>query len=87
MYEVIKHGIHPMVQDTIESTTDGIEPIELDEFAIEDLTEALKRWFGHPDLRNAVVDLVNLAKLFKEQGSPRAALTLIKIVMTANEES
>lgn len=84
--EKSKKNLHPIVNEALEIATTGVEPIEFDEFAIEELKESLKRWFGHPDLFKAVVELLNLAKILDEQGSHKAALSIVTIVATAADE-
>lgn len=79
-----KGNVHPIVKEALELAHSGIDPVQFDEFAIKELKESLERWFGHPDLFKAVVDLINLAKILEEeQGSPTAAMSIIEVVSTA----
>ena len=46
----------------------------------------MRQSFGKHDLDNAVIDLINLAGLLREQNSPKAAIQLIKVVAIAADE-
>ena len=48
--------------------------------------EILRQSFGKHDLDNAVIDLINLAGLLREQNSPKAAIQLVKVVAIAADE-
>ena len=43
----------------------------------------LKQCFGKLELLNAVIDLINLARLLDEQGSHSASMKLMVVVSTA----
>lgn len=75
--------VHPIVKEALEMAYKWYEPVYFDEEAIEALKHSLKQLFGQPDLLQAVVDLINLAGVLKDQGSPKAAMDLIEVVTTA----
>ena len=77
---------HPIVERAFEVAREGFELVEFDEYAVEQLQDILKQSFGKPDLINAVVDLINLAGILKEeQHSPKAAKQLMRVVAIAAE--
>ena len=78
-----KHVVHPIIKEALDIAQVGIEPVEFDDDAIDELKQSLANWFGHPDLFNAVVDLLNLAGILEKEGSPTAAVALIEVVCTA----
>ena len=79
------HKVHPIIKEALEIAHVGVEPVEFDEDAIEELKHSLSNWFGHPDLMTAVVDLINFAWLLQEQGARTASLDIICVVSTAAE--
>ena len=81
-----KKELHPIVERAFEFAREGFEPVVFDDYAVEQLQEILKQSFGKPDLVNAVVDLINLAGILKEEKkSPKAAMQLIRVVVIAAE--
>ena len=86
MSEEKKRSPHPIVNKTLEFARQGFEPVELDEYSVEQLQEILRQSFGKHDLDNAVIDLINLAGLLREQNSPKAAIQLVKVVAIAADE-
>jgi hypothetical protein len=81
-----KKDPHPIVKKAFEFAREGFEPIEIDNYAVEQLQEILKQSFGKPDLVTAVVDLINLAGILREENSPTAAMQLIRVVVIAAKE-
>jgi len=79
MSEDKKKEVHPIVEIAYQ----GFDCVEFDDYAIEELQEMLKQYFGKPELFNAVVDLINLAGLLDEQGSHSASMKLMVVVSTA----
>ncbi len=77
--------IHPIVERALEMARSGFEPVELDDYAVEQLQELLKERFGKLDLHKAVVDLINLAGVLEEQGSHSACIKLIRVVVIATD--
>ena len=80
-----KGKVHPIVKEVLNLAQVGKEPIELDEDAIDQIQDSLEDLFESPELFKAVVDLINLAKLLEEEGSPTASLSLMTIVASAAE--
>ena len=77
---------HPIVEIALELVHEGFEPIEFDEYAIEQLEDELKKYFGKPELLNAVVNLINLAAVLDDHGSHKASLQIIIVTSTAADE-
>lgn len=78
-----KKKVHPIVEKALEMAYKGLDPVEFDDYAVEQLQELLKQHFGKPDLLKAVVDLINLAGVLEEQGCHSASMKLIKVVSIA----
>jgi len=74
--------VHPIIDETLNLAQIGKEPIEFDEDAIDQIQDSLEDLFESEELFKAVVDLINLAKLLGEEGSPTASLALIKVIAT-----
>ena len=83
MSEDKKKEVHPIVKKALEIAYKGFESINFDEYAVEELQEMLKQYFGKPELRKAVIDLINLARVLDEQGSHSASMKLMIVVSTA----
>jgi len=77
MSEENKRKIHPIAERALEMAIPGIEPIEFDDYAVEQIQDLLKQRFGKPDLLKAVLDLLNLATLLDKQGCHAAAIKII----------
>ncbi len=80
-----KGKVHPIVERALEMAQHGFEPVEFDDYAVEQLQELLKERFGKPDLLKTVVDLINLAGVLVEQGSHSACINLMKVVVIATD--
>lgn len=78
-----KREVHPIVEEALNLAYEGAEPVAFADWAIEELKQSLEEHFGQPDLRQAIIDLINLAGILKDQGSPTASLGLIKVVAIA----
>jgi hypothetical protein len=85
MSEDKKKEVHPIVNKALEIAYKGFDSIKFDDYAIEELQEMLKQYFGKPELRKAVIDLINLARILDEQGSHSASMKLMKVVSTAGD--
>ncbi len=83
MSEEKKKEVHPIVKKALEIVYKEGDTVNFDDYAIEELQEMLKEYFEKPELRKAVIDLINLAGLFEEQGSHSASMRLIMVVSTA----
>jgi len=73
MTEDKKRKVHPIAERALEMATPGIDTIEFDDYAVEQIQDLLKERFGKPDLINAVLDLLNLATILDKQGRNRFA--------------
>jgi tellurite resistance protein len=85
MTEKDKKGHHPIVEKVLNLAYKGFEPVEFDDYAVEQIQDMLRERFGKPDLLQAVVDLINLASVLEDQGSPAAAMKLIIAVSIASD--
>ena len=85
MTEEKKKSHHPIVEKVLSLAYKGFEPVEFDDYAVEQIQDMLKERFGKPDLLQAVVGLINLASVLEDQGSPAAAMKLIVAVSIAGE--
>ena len=83
MSEEKKRKVHPIVERALEMAYQGFEPVEFDDYAVEQLQDLVRQRFGKPDLLQAVIDLINLAALLDEQGCHSASMKLIIVVSTA----
>ena len=83
MTEDNKREVHPIVKKALERSYKAFNSIDFDDYAIEELQEMLKQYFGKPELRDAVIDLINLAGLLDEKGSHSASMKLMIVVSTA----
>jgi hypothetical protein len=77
------HKVHPIVKEALDIAYVGVEPVEFDDEAIDELKHSLAQWFGHPDLFMAIVDLLNFAGILQKEKSPTAALRIVEVVCTA----
>jgi hypothetical protein len=62
-----------------------VEPVEFDDAAIEKLKQSLAQWVGHPDLIDAVVELIELAFYLDKHGSPTASKKLVEVIRTITD--
>ena len=85
MSEDKKKEVHPIVKRALEMAYNGFDSIKFDDYVIEELQEMLKQYFGKPELRKAVIDLINLARILDEQGSHSASMKLMIVVSTAGD--
>jgi hypothetical protein len=78
-------NLHPVVERALEMAYEGIEPIQFDDYAVEQLEDLLKEYYGRQDLIEAVVQLLHLAVLLDEQGCKKASLKMIIVATSATE--
>ena len=78
-----KREIHPIANSALEMAYTGKDPIQFDDYAIEQLEDMLNERFGKRDLLKAVVDLIILASILKEEGCDSASRKLIIVASTA----
>ena len=80
-----KRKLHPIVEKALKMAYHGIEPVEFDDYAVEQIQDLLRERFGKLDLVDAVIDLINLAGLLDDQGCHSASLKiLIAVSITAD---
>lgn len=75
--------MHPIIKEAVSLAYHGIESIEFDDDAVEELKYSLAQWFGHPDLADAVVDLIKLAYYLDKHGSPTSSKKILEVIRTA----
>ena len=83
MSEDKKKEVHPIVKRALEIAYNGFDSVKFDDYAIEELQEMLKQYFGKQELFKAVINLINLAGVLDEQGSHSASMKLMIVVSTA----
>ena len=85
MTEEQKKPLHPIVERALEMAYEGIEPIEFDDYAVEQLEDLLKDYYGKQELIDAVLQLLHLAVLLSEQGCNSASIKMIMVATSATE--
>jgi len=83
MSEDRKREVHPIVKRLLEISYMGFDSVDFDDYALEELQEMLEQCYGKPELRDAVVDLINLARSLDERGAHSASMKLILVVSNA----
>jgi len=83
MSEDKKRDVYPIVKKALDISYKAFNSIDFDEYAIKELQEMLKQCFGNPELRNAVIDLINLAGFLDEKGAHSASMKLMIVASTA----
>lgn len=78
-----KGEAHPIVERALEMAVENFGQLVIDDYAVEQLQELLEQYFGKQELIGAVVNLINLAGIFEKQGSPSAAIQIIRVVTIA----
>ena len=85
MTEDQKRQIHPIVERAMGMVYKGVEPIEFDDYAVEQLQDLLREYFGKQELVQAVQDLIKLAYFLDKTGCHSASKKIIKVVESATE--
>jgi hypothetical protein len=86
MTEDHKSQIHPIVLRASELASKGIDPVEFDNYAVEQLQNMLREYFGKQDLVQAVEELITFAFfLDTEKGCHSASMQIIKVANSATE--
>ena len=83
MTENQKRPLHPLVERALKMAYEGFEPIEFDDYAVEQLQDMLKEYFGKQELVQAVLELLRLATVLNENGCKSAALKILIVVCSA----
>lgn len=85
MTEDKKKQLHPLIERALEMAYEGAEPIQFDDYAVEQLEDLLKEYYGKQELIEAVAQLLHLAVLLGEQGCNSAAIKMIMVATSATE--
>jgi len=83
MTEDQKKQLHPIVERALEMAYEGFEPIEFDDYAVEQLQEMLKHYHGKQNLVEAVIELLRLFSILKEKGCNSASLKILLVISSA----
>ena len=72
---------HPLIEKALELAHKGFEPVEFDDYAVEQLSEMLSEYFGKYELVEAVRELLTFACfLDTEKGCHSASRKIVKVV-------
>lgn len=86
MTEDQKKPTHTIVVRALELASVGIDPVEFDNYAVEQLQDMLREYFGKQDLVQAVEELITLACFLDvEKGCHSASKQIIKVVNSATD--
>lgn len=80
-----KRELHPIVERALEMAYEGFEPIEFDDYAVEQLQDMLREYYGKQDLIQAIIELLNLAVLLDKQGCHSASVKMIIVATSATD--
>ncbi|MGB5911756.1 MAG: hypothetical protein WBH31_11230 [Promethearchaeia archaeon] len=82
MAEDQKKSLHPIVERALEMAYEGVEPIEFDDYAVEQLQDMLRE-YRKEDLVEAVIELLRLFVVLKEKGCNSASLKILLVISSA----
>jgi len=85
MTEDQKTQIHPIVERALEMAYEGFEPIEFDDYAVEQLQDILREYYGKQDLIQAIMELLKLAVILDKQGCHSASVKMIIVATSATD--
>ena len=86
MNEDQKKQTHPIIIKALELASKGIDPVEFDNYAVEQLQDMLKEYFGKPNPIQAVEALITVAFfLDTEKGCHSASKKILKVLESATE--
>ena len=85
MTEDQKTQIHPIVERALEMAYEGFEPIEFDDYAVEQLQDILREYYGKQDLIQAIMELLKLAVILDKQGCYSASVKMIIVATSATD--
>jgi len=80
-----ERDVHPIVKRAVELAFKGYEPVAFDDYAVEQLQDLLREYFGKQDLIQAVLELIKLAYFLDKKGCHSASKKIIKVVESADE--
>ncbi|MFX0033152.1 MAG: hypothetical protein ACFE8E_02680 [Candidatus Hodarchaeota archaeon] len=78
-----KRPLHPLIEKALEMAYEGFEPIEFDDYAVEQLQDMLSEYFGKKELVEAVLELLRLSTVLNEKGCKSASLKILIVVSSA----
>lgn len=86
MTEDQKKSGHPIIVRALELAHVGFDPVEFDNYAVEQLQDMLREYFGKLELVQAVNELITLACfLDTKKGCHSASMQILKVVNSATE--
>ena len=83
MTENKERPLHPLIERALEMAYEGSEPIQFDDYAVEQLQDMLKEYFGKQELVQAVLELLRLSTVLNEKGCKSASLKILIVVASA----
>ena len=78
-----KKLLHPLIERALEMVHEGVEPLEFDEYAVEQLEDLLRKYFGKHGLVEAVLELLRLAVVLDQKGCKRASIQILVVATSA----
>ena len=86
MTEDQKKKLHPIVEKALSMAYEGVEPIQFDDYAIEQLEDMLKEYYGKQGLPDAILELIRLSVVLDEKGCKSAAMKILIVAASAADE-
>lgn len=83
MNEDQKIPLHPIVERALEMAYEGFEPIDFDDYAVEQLQDLLGKYSEEQELVKAVVELLRLSVVLDKQGCKSASVKILIVVSSA----
>ena len=85
MTEDQKKKLHPIVKKALDLAHEGFEPIEFDDYAIEQLEDMLKEYYGKQGLPDAIIDLIRLSVELDKMGCKSASMKILLVATSAED--
>jgi hypothetical protein len=85
MTEDQKKQLHPIVKKALDMAHEGSEPIEFDDYAIEQLEDMLKGYYGKQGLPDAILELIRLSVELGENGCKSASMKILLVATSAED--
>jgi hypothetical protein len=85
MTEDQKKQLHPIVKKALDLAHEGFEPVEFDDYAIEQLEDMLKGYYGKQGLPDAILELIRLSVELGENGCKSASMKILLVVTSAED--
>lgn len=86
MTEEKKKKVHPLVEKALDMAYEGAEPIQFDDYAIEQLEDMLQEYYGKEGLLEAILELIRLSVVLDEKGCKSAAIKILIVATSAADE-